>query len=388
MQVKERLTVAPPRLEKSGGQVVASSEFRIGKRVDTLWFSVPEEYEGFLFIDNATPFLFGVLPIALHGGYDIELEAPISPEIVFGFDRLVSMFGIVVPDSHRIELIPSSLAPHSETASRRGVITGFSCGVDSLMTIADYFFNSRLADYKLTHLLFTNTGANGLHPERSRRVFDERLPRIQKAAEEIGLDLIAVDSNVHHFEHYKYINTHELFNGAVAHLLSGGIHSFLLSSGYDYQRCFTIPPNDTAYIDTSILPLMSTRNLRMFAVGGEYTRIQKTECIAKFDVTQHHLNVCVSGIENCSQCKKCVRTMLMLDLLGMLDNFHRVFDIARFRENRDYYLSEVIADPTGEYNDEILAYLDRAGIEISAALRLKGKLKKIMGGLARAVNGP
>lgn len=52
------------------------------------------------------------------------------------------------------------------------------------------------------------------------------------------------------------------------------------------------------------------------------------------------MNVCISrksDASNCGVCKKCLRTLLPLEILGKLDKFSRVFNIEQYRKNSFNY---------------------------------------------------
>lgn len=67
-------------------------------------------------------------------------------------------------------------------------------------------------------------------------------------------------------------------------------------------------------------PFLSTKRLKVIHDGAEFKRIEKTEFVAKSEIAMKALHVCwKSGTENnCSNCSKCFRTMIMLDLFGAL----------------------------------------------------------------------
>jgi hypothetical protein len=68
-------------------------------------------------------------------------------------------------------------------------------------------------------------------------------------------------------------------------------------------------------------PLMSTNDLRFIRYQNKVNRFQKTEFIAKSQIALDHLHVCWirKSHDNCGACEKCVRTMLMLEVIGVLD---------------------------------------------------------------------
>ena len=84
-------------------------------------------------------------------------------------------------------------------------------------------------------------------------------------------------------------------------------------------------------------------------------------------VAKKFLNVCtMQGGSNCGHCKKCLRTALTLEILGMLKDFSGVFDLGEYERNRTQYLGEVSVG-TGLYVPEIRRLMAERGFKIPAA---------------------
>jgi len=69
-------------------------------------------------------------------------------------------------------------------------------------------------------------------------------------------------------------------------------------------------------------PLWSTESVGIVNDGAEATRIQKIQWqIARSDVALRHLRVCWENQDsdyNCGRCEKCIRTMVNLEIAGVL----------------------------------------------------------------------
>ena len=69
------------------------------------------------------------------------------------------------------------------------------------------------------------------------------------------------------------------------------------------------------------------------------TRLEKVKLVGGFEPSFDSLDVCVgdpthrsnSERPNCSDCYKCRRQLVTLDLLGVLDSYETVFDIENYR---------------------------------------------------------
>ena len=72
-------------------------------------------------------------------------------------------------------------------------------------------------------------------------------------------------------------------------------------------------------------PLYSSTDLRIRHEGFLHTRLSKAKLLADWDVALQNLRVCNKfklyrdGVLNCCSCEKCIRTMMELMVLGVLD---------------------------------------------------------------------
>ena len=68
-------------------------------------------------------------------------------------------------------------------------------------------------------------------------------------------------------------------------------------------------------------PLLGSRSLRVVHDGASFTRVEKTQRVAQSDAALTAIRVCWESrkYSNCSECRKCLITMVTLDLLGYKD---------------------------------------------------------------------
>ena len=174
-----------------------------------------------------------------------------------------------------------------------------------------------------------------------------------------------------HFE-----RTHTPRNASVALLLQGGVGRFFYASAFSFTDIYVVPMSMLAHGDAVALPMLSTDTLDMMSAGSERTRVEKTIHLADFPITYKTLDVCVrEGDErNCSVCKKCMRTLLTLDIAGLLEKYADSFDLARYRSQRDRYV-EAILPRTDDLIREIFDYADNAGVRFSKKTYIRAWLK-------------
>jgi hypothetical protein len=100
------------------------------------------------------------------------------------------------------------------------------------------------------------------------------------------------------------------------------------------------------------------------------TRVEKTELVSAYEPSYRHLNVCVDPDyegSNCSVCFKCRRTLLTLEMLGVVDKYSRVFDLKKYRSIRNGYLVETLRYDAGSFEAEIAGLIRSRGSGVTAA---------------------
>jgi hypothetical protein len=128
----------------------------------------------------------------------------------------------------------------------------------------------------------------------------------------LGIDLIVGRSNVQSFlprRDWGLFHGGPLLGSALA--LGGGVRRFYVPASHTIGDLS--PWGSSPRLD----PLLSTEALEIVHDGADATRAQKTAAIGDWPPTFGRLRVCGS-LPNCCRCEKCVRTMITLDLLGLL----------------------------------------------------------------------
>jgi hypothetical protein len=105
---------------------------------------------------------------------------------------------------------------------------------------------------------------------------------------------------------------------SVGHLLGEQFSAFQIASTYSASNHHSW--GSTLETDH----LFSSRKVAIAHIGADSHREQKIRFLSEIPMAQQHLRVCWdnrSAAGNCSQCPKCVATMLLLAELGALDRF-------------------------------------------------------------------
>lgn len=197
----------------------------------------------------------------------------------------------------------SGFTPVQREASGDRVGAFFSLGVDSFYTL-------------LTHLDEIDDLIYVIGFERKIRadVLEKVVKEIELAAKKFEKRAVFIQSNIRdtldkHVHWYRY--------GHGPALASVG-----LAKQQDYKKIYIAASNTMANkqkcaTHPHIDPLWSTEALQ-FVHDGLVTRIEKLKEIAKYPFALNQLRVCWQGTDyNCSNCEKCIRTMISLNLLGL-----------------------------------------------------------------------
>ncbi len=188
----------------------------------------------------------------------------------------------------------------------RGVGSFFSGGVDS--------FDTLLAHRdEITHLIFLE-GFDFVVDARA--VADRAAAAAASVAAELGKELITVSTDVRRvFPHVEWRWWHGGCLAAAALLLQEHLHTVYIPGSASWSEL--LPWGSHPDID----PLWSTECLEFRHDGIERDRFTKVAALAEEPVALAHLRVCWEnrdGAYNCGRCEKCLRTMMLLHLVGAL----------------------------------------------------------------------
>ena len=298
-----------------------------GKPVE-VWFrsSVP------LFASRSDAVLPLGLLAAMRTGRPLVVAGGISPRLLANASRAQDILASFSDHDLRATTIDAEPTLVEGTGDR-GVGAFFSCGVDSFFTALNH------AD-ELTHLVFVR-GFDILEVDSQRGT--DALDSARRSAAELGLDLIEIETNLRELTETFAVwhLAHGPALGAVALLLQGRLQRILVPSGFSYRQL--IPWGSHPLLD----PLWGTELLTVEHDGTDATRSDKVAALTGSDTAMRHLRVCTNqfATSNCGRCPKCLRTMVILRLLGVLDrcptfppSLH-LASVARLRLSKGYHPS-------------------------------------------------
>lgn len=317
----------------------------IPPHVNVLWYSVPSEYEDWLTTDVYDAFLVAALYPAMYYNEPIEIEGNVSHRLYFNCTRYVKSIIRYFRDGMTdVDIRVAGFANAQKKYHHVG--TGFSAGIDSFATFYDHFEKETDSGYKIDSLFFFNVGSHGGGGDVARRKFHERFNYLKSFPAEVGLPYIPLDSNLFDFyQKYWEFDAGQFCRCSAILVLQRAIDKYYLSSDYSYKETMFFHFNraTTSFselAETFTNPLLSTEGCEIISDGGQYMRTDKTLLLKDYEPAHRYLNVCVSPQEsagNCGRCHKCIRTLVALDTLGILDRFSKVFDITDYQKHKFGY---------------------------------------------------
>ncbi|MBI5860856.1 MAG: hypothetical protein HZB64_01525 [Rhodocyclales bacterium] len=287
-----------------------------------LWVDVPEAYaEGLS--DTGNPWLLAMLPMAASLGEDIELALPVDALLLENVKGVLALWREWYPELHDVRIHCPVLSYRPSQTTRTAAF--FSGGIDSYFTIARRMPGNAFgipAVGKVDDLLTVWGFDVGVYDEAQFRPLADKLAG---SAAAMNLNHIIVRTNLREAAEVFKKSWGPLTFGAglafIGAILERRFGEVVLGSSYPYGGL--MPWGSHPMVDI----LFSTSSLGIAHDGASFTRIGKTEIMARLPEAEKSLHVCqAAGIENCSQCEKCYRTMIALDILGKRKAFTGVFD--------------------------------------------------------------
>ncbi|MCL4475991.1 MAG: hypothetical protein M1508_07175 [Nitrospirae bacterium] len=275
---------------------------------------------------NPHAFLVGCAIPAMHFGEErVFIDAEICPELRNGLITAMSWIRHWYYDSER-NLVRIEAKTRSSLSIPRPERAGFffSGGIDSFATL-----RANRLSFPSQHPWSIKDGllVYGLEIDQIE-AFDHVVHSLSGIAQDIGITIIPVYTNL--YLDYRQEDTADNFSfwgnefqgaafSAIAHAFDRRLTMVCIAGGSDISN---LGPSGTHPL---LDPNYGSIDLRVRHDGIALSRLAKTKLVADWDVALQHLRVCnlhklyKPGVLNCGRCPKCVKTMLALLALGVLD---------------------------------------------------------------------
>jgi hypothetical protein len=302
-------------------------KYQSGGPPEVYWFEVPERCAPFL-STSGNLWLVALLPLAATLGEPLRICLPVDRTLFEGAQEVTRVWecwfsgarsrsantaGVNVAP-HPVSIEADTLQADDQTPGR--VASFFSGGVDSFFTLLSHSDPSHPAGEIPIDDLLCVWGLDV--PLTNPTAFGRMRDTLQRAADEIGKELIDISTNIRETR-FGLVDWGYMGHGcaliSAAFVLEQRFRKLLIPSagGYhDLAPWGTHPLTD---------PLLSTRRTQAIHDGAACNRVEKTHYISQSALAMRSLRVCwrSQSDQNCGVCEKCYRTMITLALLGALE---------------------------------------------------------------------
>lgn len=397
------IKISRPFIETSSSEVFLCSNIYDGARSQTFktWYSVDHEYSKYLCDDRADAFLMLVFIRAMKSHQDIEIEAPVSPRLLFNLENTIQpLFEKIIPGGKRVKIHTSN--DRLKLLNGHAVGCGCSLGVDSLSSFLKHYGENVTEGYHATHLALFNSCQFGyLDMDSSTKAFRQAVEDLKPFSEEVKMPIVAVNSNLNDFFLHEsgFNNAKSRFIPSTLSCvlaLQGLFGKYVFASSYPIEK-FAISQIDHSHAESAFVPLMSTDSTEIILSNPCMDRVEKTRFISSHPLTKKYLNVCWADQmsnggnrnskwlegktkKNCGWCDKCLRTLFTLELLGCdLNPFKEIFDLEKYYcHKNEFILNVLVNNSTNIFYSEIYQLMKEKDYHIPLFLRFKSVLVKIL----------
>lgn len=276
---------------------------------------------------NSNVFLTGVLiPAMRHGEQRVLVDGKVCPQLrnglITAMELLRSWYGEAGHRPVQIEATRGFDPPTRCKVPRTGSF--MSGGVDALATLRSNRLNFDL-DHpgSIRDCFFVHGFQLGAYESRDDKMsnFLLAVSSLSELAKSTEATLIPVYTNLRHLDDYLNffsLEFHGAFLAAIAHAFSRRISAGLIASSCSIKD--QVPFGTHPLLDSNF----STAGVSIHHDGVRYSRQEKMRLVAQWDEGLRTLRCCTqslppTGVLNCGQCEKCIRTMIELLLLDKLN---------------------------------------------------------------------
>ncbi len=317
---REPLVVRDIRVEESAVGVTLSGRLQTSgiELPPTLWFQFPPGLAPFIGA-NGDPFFPAALLLAMAHARRLVIEADVSAALLAAAPRIMENYhGLRIASGGRFQRV--EVVAVSASRKDRGPMAGafFSCGVDSFYTLLRNVARYPTEDSRLiSHLILVHGWDIPLdQPD----FFQTVCGQAEVVAQALGKTPVPVRTNVRDVLRGVEWPTYSVGPAMASVGLSLGplFHTVFIAADRAFRE---LRPNAISS-HPGLDPLWSTETLEFVHDGADTKKADKIPVVASSPLALRVLRVCWEnrdGAYNCGRCPKCLNTMVLLDLHGVLN---------------------------------------------------------------------
>jgi len=327
------MIIDKPKITEGNDEICVSARVKIRASdrafPNTLWFKFPKSYAKYV-TDRADSFAALLLPLAMRYGEDLEICGTLSPRLANGMREYQRIQQIWKPNEFKlIQITFHNLKTTNPTKIVGGVGCAFSGGVDSFYTLWAHLPQQEPnPGYRISHCLMINGFDLNSIPENTEHFYNKTRQLYEPMMNKLGLQLLVAHTNIWQFmdkrkwKIYMYIFGSVLIACALA--LGNLFSRFYMASSFQYTQLF--PWGSHPLLDH----LLCTETMESIHDSAHLTRLEKIAALSHWPETYSRLRTCLfntffidkaANLENCCRCERCIQTMSVLEMLGVLDKY-------------------------------------------------------------------
>jgi hypothetical protein len=362
MKVTE-ISLGPGKCLQAAVRISARVEYDTpGLDAESYWYEFPEEFKDEL-SDAGDAWLIALLPLAVTVNEAITIDAPVDPLLLENAYELMDAWRFWHPNLPLVSLDVPMSEYQVQLTSRTRNGQFFSGGIDSFYTALRHGEHGARTSNDLIFCWGFDV------PLTEVDAMDRLRDALSRTAGLLDRRLIIVATNIRETQFGRLDWGHFSHGCAMASvgLLLERVYRRLLipsSDGYYEAEAY----GSHAFTDH----LFSTSNMQVIHDGAASSRQQKVELVARYPQALEGLRVCWQSLsdKNCGQCEKCMRTMIDLDLCGVLSDVpafeHAQLDLKRIKR---IYTTDHVAGIPLYYEQMLDRAIDLNRGDLAAALR-------------------
>ncbi len=285
------------------------------RSAEEYWFEFPSEHAGVV-TESGNPWLACLAPLAAWLGEPLRIGLPVDALLVRNVREAMAIWKSWYPRAKIVPILALSGGPGPASRGDERTALFFSGGVDSQYSL--YRNGQDEAGVVPIDDLIVIQGFD-ISLER-RDAFERHVDRLGIVARATGKALIPAATNLRSTR-LREAPWGELWHGcalaAVGLTLERCYRRLMIASANHYADLY--PWGSHPMID----PLLSTARTLVLHDGATLRRWDKLELVSLQEAALQTLHVCYrDGTDaNCGRCEKCLRNMIILELLGVLDRY-------------------------------------------------------------------
>ncbi len=289
----------------------AEISFVFQGRDESVWF---ETNSNLKVASDASSFLSFIILPAMFVAEDIDLsDSPISEKLMVSSKKIQSIYSNWFPELELKKIKIINAQPETKLSEDGIVASFFSGGIDSFDTVLNS--DKDITDAKIKKLIYVYGYDVRVGDDL---LFKKTSEYLDAAANYLNKDIVYITTNLREFTErlFSWDFIHGAALVAIGHIFSQSISTLYIPASNSVGQ-FT-PNGSHPELDL----LFASETLDIIHYGIERKRIDKIfKNIAYSPTTLKYLRVCwknSGGKLNCGKCEKCVRTMVELEVAGLL----------------------------------------------------------------------